>query len=131
MLQRAIRLAIVAVVSLVVPIQGIGGVTSGQCMSLDHHDSGTAMAAHGHGGPATDGSAHASHAHEGKTATKSPGDSKSDPCGPCAACCASTSIAGPLPLLNVPALTGADYAFSRFPPPGVQPDGLDRPPLAL
>jgi hypothetical protein len=52
-------------------------------------------------------------------------------CGPCTACCASASIAGPAGLALLPSPANTKYLFSQFPPLGVEPHGLDRPPLAL
>jgi hypothetical protein len=52
-------------------------------------------------------------------------------CSPCTACCASASITGPAGVSILSDPSNATYVFSQFPPIGVQPDGLDRPPLAL
>ena len=129
MLQRVMRVVAV-LMSLVVPIQGISAVTSGQCMSLEHHEA-MAVPAHVHDGGGPDAHADVSHVHSDVAASASNGESKSSHCGPCAACCASASIAGPLPQINMPAPASATYSFSQFPPLGVQPSELDRPPLAL
>ena len=130
-LRRVIRSLVVAVISLAVPVQGISAVTSGQCMSLAHHDGGAAVTAHAHDSGAADGHADASHVHDDESATASNGESKSGHCGPCSACCASASITGPVSVLDVPAPASAAYSFSQYPPLGVQPSELDRPPLAL
>lgn len=130
-LQRALRLLAVLAISLIVPIQGMASVTSGQCMSLGHHEPGTAAGAHAHGEPAPVDEGHESHSHADGDAAKQHGETKNSHCGPCTACCASASIAGPLPQNNMPAPASATYSFSQFPPLGVQPSELDRPPLAL
>lgn len=130
MLQRMVRFVAV-LISLAVPIQGISAVTSGQCMSLDHHKGGMTTSAHAHDAGADDTHAGASHDHGNGAATDGHGEGKSGHCGPCTACCASASIAGPVLMLNVPPLAHVAYAFSQYPPLGVQPGELDRPPLAL
>lgn len=130
-LQRVIRSLVVAVMTLAVPIQGIGAVTNGQCMSLEHHQTmAAASAAHGAGHASASHEA-ASHSHDGPGVSKDNTASNGGHCGPCSACCASASIAGPLLVLDVPAPAGAAYSFSPYPPLGVQPGELDRPPLAL
>lgn len=131
MLQRVLRLLAVLAVSLAVPIQGLGAVTSGQCMSLGHHEAGLAGGGHGHGEHAAGDHAHESHSHAEGEAAKQNGDTKSSHCGPCAACCASASIAGPTPSFGMSAPSSGTYVFSQFPAPSVPLDALDRPPLAL
>ena len=131
MLQRLVR-HVAVLMSLAVPIQGIGAVTSAQCMSLEHHQGGMAASAHAHGGGAPEGHGAGSHGHDDDgVATDSTGESKTSHCGPCTACCASASIAGPLLALDVPAPASATYSFSQYPPLGVRPSELDRPPLAF
>jgi hypothetical protein len=125
-----LRLLVVAI-ALVVPIQGMTAVMAGQCMAFGHHqDGGSEDHSHVHDG--ADGSQPAEHSHTDDAAAKQ-GDAsdKNSHCGPCTACCASASIAGParLSILSLP--SPAQYHFSQLPPPGVQPHGLDRPPLAL
>lgn len=127
---KLIRLLAVAI-ALVVPIQGLTAVTAGQCMTLGHHEG---AAGHESDSHVQDGQDHAGHSHADETAN-SADDGESDGngahCGPCTACCASASIAGPAGLSILPSPSNETYVFSQFPPIGVQPDGLDRPPLAL
>jgi hypothetical protein len=105
-------------VALVVPLQGMASVAAGQCMALGHHQD--------------DGDGHdhdaQSHADGGKHAEKS---GTSAHCGPCAACCASVSIAPLSGVSILPPPTIAQYVFSQFPTIGIQPDGVYRPPLSL
>jgi hypothetical protein len=110
---------LVLAIALVVPLQGMAAVMVGQCMALGHHDS-------------ADRHDHATHSHSGDAGSEQ-SDHGSDKahCGPCAACCASASIAGPAALSILSAASTAPYVVSQLPPIGVQPDGLDRPPLAL
>ena len=122
MRNRVSRLLFAALLALLIPIQGVGAITTGVCMSLEHH----------HGAP---GDAHDSHDHEGHDhASHSGGDAVGDSgshCGPCTACCASATIAGAVTLSLACPASHAPYAFSQSLPPSVQLDGLDRPPLAL
>jgi hypothetical protein len=114
-------------VALVVPLQGMTSVTVGQCMTLGHHQDAGDNFHERHEG---DGHSHNGHSHadEGKHAEDS---GTGTHCGPCAACCASVSIA---PLSDVwirPHPTIAQYLFSQSPPTGIEPDGVYRPPLPL
>jgi len=114
-------------VALVVPIQGMASVAAGQCMALGHHqDAGDN--GHGH----DDGDGHDHDAHSQADGGKPAGESGTNAhCGPCTACCASASIASPTLASIVRAPTVTQYAFSQFPPIGVEPDGVYRPPLPL
>ena len=115
---KLLRLLAVSL-ALVVPLQATAALTAGLCMSMGHHDDGD-HSAHSHAegdehSPAADATDAGNNAH----------------CGPCAGCCASASIAG-TPASAVFSVPGHPaYVFSPYPPLGVQPDGLDRPPLAL
>lgn len=113
------------VVALVVPLQGMASVMAGQCMAFGHHDA-----------PAMDHGGHASHdGHDDHAADShapsGEADGMQDHCGPCAACCASATIAGPAPLALAPEAFSAPYAFVSQPPVRLAPDELDRPPLSL
>ena len=112
----------VALLTLTIPLQGMASVVGGQCMVLGHHD-GAAGQDHEHVHDDGDGHDHTAHtqAEEGKSAH----------CGPCTACCASASIAGPLVLSILPSPSNTKYLFSQLAPPGVEPQRVDRPPLAL
>jgi hypothetical protein len=117
-----LRILAVALLTLVIPLQGMASVVTGQCMAVGHHD---APASHAHEAvhDGSDGHDHAAHtqADEGKSAH----------CGPCTACCASASIAG-LPGLSIlPSPSNTKYAFLQLAPPGAEPQRFDRPPLAL
>ena len=120
-------------IAFVVPIQGMTAIMAGQCMALGHHqgsavhESSDQASQHGHD--------HTAHSHSDEAAAALAGADESGGnsahCGPCTACCASASIAGPagLSILSVP--PSAPQLFSQLPPLGVEPHGLDRPPLAL
>jgi hypothetical protein len=121
---KLVRLLAV-LVALVVPIQGMAALSAGQCMDLGHHQA--AMdhdgAPHSHDGPP--------HSHDGAGGHDQGGEGSNPHCGPCAACCASASIAGVAGVSVASTAATSQYVFSQFAPIGVQPDGLDRPPLAL
>lgn len=118
-MKHLVRLLVVVLVALAVPVQGALAVAAGQCMALEHHDGG-------------DGHDHASHSDSEQAGSEqADGGAENAHCGPCTACCASASMAGPAALTILSAASNAPYLFSPFPPIGVQPDGVDRPPLAL
>lgn len=132
---RLIRLLAI-VIALVVPLQGMAVVVAGQCMAFGDHEAAAGHDSHSHGQAADvqDNHDHVRHSHADDTASSAQSDESSGNsahCGPCTACCASASIAGPggVPILSAP--SNAKYVFWQFPPIGVEPDGLDRPPLAL
>jgi len=113
---RLFRILAVALLVLAVPLHGIAAVTAGQCMTLGHHHD-----AGGHD--------HDPHGHDGDHGKDH--SKKSSHCGPCAACCASASIAGPDALHIADFTSHPEYFFTQSSPPGVQADGVYRPPLAL
>ena len=125
---RTFRFLAFALMALL-PLQGMASVVAGQCMAFGHHqDAGApdhqdAKNAHHHAHDAAGADDHDSHKHSG-------GEKKSH-CGPCTACCASASIAGPNWPLILPSPSDSHYLFAQFSPLGVQPDGLFRPPLPL
>lgn len=126
------RLLAVMLLALTIPVQGMAAVMAAQCMAAGHHQHGAFQDSHAHDQAGADGHDHSSHAHFQDSALEQGGDdANGSHCGPCTACCASASIAGPagLSILTLPSKVA--YVFSQLPPPGVQPDGFDRPPLAL
>lgn len=132
---RLIRLLAI-VIALVVPLQGMAVVVAGQCMAFGHHEAVAGHDSHSHGQAAhvQDNHDHADHSHADDTASSAQSDESSGNgahCGPCTACCASASIAGPGGVSILSSPFNAKYVFWQFPPIGVEPDGLDRPPLAL
>jgi hypothetical protein len=130
--RKLLRLLAFFLLALSVPVQGMAAVTAGQCMAFGHHSGDAAES--GHDAHAHDDAEaahdHASHGHGDDTAKHDDGGSSSH-CGPCAACCASASIAGPVNAAFPSVPSDRAYVLSQLQPPGVQPDGLDRPPLAL
>jgi hypothetical protein len=121
-----VRLLALAI-ALALPIQGVAAITAGLCMAFGEHHG----AVSGH--DAVDHSTH-SHTHGDEADSQPHGDEDSgngSHCGPCTACCASASIAGPAGISIASSASTAPYAFAQFPPLGVQPNGLFRPPLAL
>lgn len=125
---------VVGLVALAVPFQGMAAVMAAQCMAFGHHEDTVAdHHADGHSHDGAGGHDHAKHSHADTGKSKPGGEGgKKSHCGPCTACCASASIAAPVAALAIPASpSDAVYAFSQFPPPAFEPDGLDRPPLAL
>ena len=127
---RLMRLLAIAI-ALAVPIQGMAAITAGQCMALGHHQERSGHDSHSRDGH--DSHDHAAHSHsdEAGNADGEGSDENAGHCGPCTACCASASIAGPAGLSIPSSPSRVAYVFSQFPPLGVQPDGLDRPPLAI
>ena len=129
-----IRALAITLLALTVPLQGMAAVVAGQCMVLGHHqDGGQAPAQdHAHGQQAADqhGGNHG-HADDHGAAPDSHEDGSKSHCGPCTACCASATITGTVALPIPPVPAHAKYVFLQLPPRGVQPHGLDRPPLAL
>jgi hypothetical protein len=129
---RAIfRFLAILLLAFAIPAQGMASVVAGQCMAFGHHQGGAVPQSHAHGPQDADGDEHAAHSHDDAASTQGDESSSNSHCGPCTACCASASIAGPVghPILSSPSNT--KYVFFQSLPPGVQPDGLDRPPLAL
>jgi hypothetical protein len=125
-----LRLLAVALLALAIPLQGLAAVTAGQCMTFGHHQD-AGHESHGDAQDGEDGHDHAAHSHSDESAGNADDEGAGAHCGPCTACCASASIAGPQGLSILSDPSDAQYVFSQFPPIGVQPDGLDRPPLAL
>lgn len=118
------RLLAATLLALAVPLQGMAAVAAGQCMAVGHHqDAG--------------GQDHGSHAHDGDAGThEHPADMQADEdqsphCGPCAACCASASMAAPAAASVLAAPSPVEHFFSQLAPPGVEPQRFDRPPLVL
>jgi hypothetical protein len=133
MLPRLSRILIAATLALAVPIQGAAAATAGLCMALGHHGAGAASShdhatdhgAHHHAHGVDSGADHR-HAHE-----VSDNSSDGAHCPPCVACCAAAAIS-PFAGVFIPERPGAsvtdapDLFLS-----GIQPERLDRPPLAL
>src|SRR5262245_58473800 len=130
MLRSLFRFLAMALIALAVPVQGMASVVAGQCMAFGHHEDGGDDGSHAQAG--ADGHDHAAHSHADETAATHSDDGGSNShCGPCTACCASASIAGVSALPLLPSPSNAKYVLSQWPPHGVQPHSLDRPPLAL
>ena len=129
---KACRILAIALLAVALPLQGLAGVVSAQCMVIGHHtDAGLAGHTHVEGGKA-DSHDHAGHSHgEEDAAEQSTDGTKASHCGPCTACCTSASIASAAALVILPSLSPTLYVFSQLAPPAVEPDGVDRPPLSL
>jgi hypothetical protein len=107
------RLLISLLLALAIPVQAIAGVAEGMCLHDDAVMHDHESADHHHGDAPSD---------------KTAGDAH---CAPCAGCCATTAISS-FALLLLPAGPAAAHVAARLPWfCGIQPDGLDRPPLAL
>ena len=131
MLLGTFRLLAVALLALTLPVQGMAAVTAAQCMAVGHHQDGGSPD-HDHAEHGADDQDPASHSHPGDSSAQAGDESGTNShCGPCTACCASASIAGPARLSILSSPSTAKYVFSQQPPPGVQLAGVDRPPLAL
>lgn len=113
---RILRILAAALIALVVPVQGIAGIVSAQCLALDDHQH------------AVNAGGQDAHSHADDSSTH---EEEQSHCGPCTACCSSASIAA-APAAALPVLPSiAHYVFSESGPPAVAPDGVYRPPLAL
>jgi hypothetical protein len=127
---RLSRILIVLTLALAVPIQGVAAVTAGLCMALGHHGSGM-VASHDHAtdhsGPhANADDSNVDHGHE-----ISVNSSGNPHCPPCVACCAAAAISS-FPQIFIPELpTASVFAAPMLAFSGIQPERLDRPPLAL
>ena len=118
MLRARFRLWAVLLLVFAIPAQGMAALAAGQCMAFGHHESGA-------------DAAHQAHTHDGAADEHDHDSGKSSHCGPCTACCASASIAGPVGV-SIPSWpSDTNYLFVQLAPPGFQPERLDRPPLAL
>jgi len=116
-MSRLARLFIALILAVSVPAQAISAVTAGMCMALGHHDSGHAQP-HQHDG--------AAHEHE-----SSDSHAVDSHCAPCAGCCAAAAISSFASLVNPEPPIASVMSRSTASFTGVQPDLLDRPPLAL
>jgi ABC-type Zn2+ transport system substrate-binding protein/surface adhesin len=131
---KLVRMLVALAMTWMVPLQGVAGVGAGLCMALGDHQGITT--AHDHGSAHDHGAAHehdsdasASDQHEQGTGTGNPaGDAH---CPPCVACCAAAAISS-FSQVSIPE-AAAGCAIAVIPPSfsGVQPETLDRPPLAL
>ena len=124
---------LVLVIACVVPFQGMAAVVAAQCMALGHHQDTASHAAHGDTAETQVEHDHATDLHPNQADDQASDENSSNGshCGPCTACCASASISGPAALSFPSWASNPPYVFSQFAPPGVQLDGLDRPPTAL
>jgi hypothetical protein len=113
---RLLRLLLAFALALAVPLQGLAATSAGLCMALGHHDAGVT---HSH-----DADAGAGHHHNGD-------EPSAAHCPPCVACCAAAAISSSGVIVT--AEEHADGVIAAGPPSfsGIQPDTLDRPPLAL
>jgi len=127
---RFSRTLIALTLALAVPIQGAAAAAAGLCMALGHHDAGVA-ASHDH---ATDHGVRHAHGDEtgaGHSHEISDNSLDNAHCPPCVACCAAAVISS-FPGIFVPeppaasVIAAPGLSFS-----GIQPERLDRPPLAL
>lgn len=123
-----LRIVVLVLLALAIPVQGMAAVSAAQCMAFGHHDN-PANHGHTHAQDHADGDEHAAHSHDNHDGNDTSG--KAAHCGPCVACCTSASIAGHVEFPLLPSRSEGQHLFTQFPPLGVQPDGLDRPPLAL
>lgn len=117
------RVLLVLALALAVPAQAMSALMAGLCMANDHH----AGAVHSH-----DGDDH--HSHDQDAAPEHAGNANPASgayCPPCVACCAAAAISSAASSF-VPERPAADpIAADPSSATGFQPDGLDRPPLAL
>lgn len=125
------RFLAVLLLAITIPLQGMAAVTAAQCMAVGHHQDGAGQDNDAHDQAEADGHDQPTHAHSDAGDAKQSDDGKQSPCGPCTACCASASIAGPARLSILTSPSNVAYVFSQLPPPGAPLEGLDRPPLAL
>jgi hypothetical protein len=117
------RLLFVALLSLLVPLQGALAVSAGQCMALEHHDAPADHDANAHD--------HEASAHDHAAAGHDDGEAKGSHCGPCVACCASAAMAASYESVSLPEAPTASIEGAAPPSfTGSPPDSLERPPLS-
>ena len=117
------RVLISLLLALAIPIQAMAGVAAGICTTLGHHEQ-SLPALHDHASHEDS----AAHHHGDEPSDQATGNAH---CPPCAACCATTAISSSV-LILLPDGAAAGEIAVRLPSySGIQPDGLDRPPLAL
>ena len=112
-----LRLLLALALAVAVPLQGFAAVASGICMANEHHDG----APQSHGGDGTH-----PHEHDNEQAPTTNAH-----CPPCVACCAAAAISSAAPLFIADESSNAVDSATPASFYGVQPDQLDRPPLAL
>jgi hypothetical protein len=128
-MSKLARVIVALALVLVVPVQAMSAVMAGMCMAAGHHAVGHAHAAdsddtHHHDQGAPEGAP--GHHHDG-----SDGQGSSAHCPPCGACCAAATISNAVHSF-VPEPPAADaIAAAPYHAEGFEPDGLERPPLAL
>jgi len=129
--KKTLRLLLVALLVVMVPLQGFAALSVGICRDLQHGSD-----AQRHDFPASTPAAE-SHSHDGHGAiagatghdTKAAGDSSGSHCAACAACGASAAIVAPNLFSIAEAPRDGVLAHSVMQFSGFVPDGLDRPPL--
>jgi hypothetical protein len=127
LMPKILRILAVLLLALTIPVQGVAAVIAAQCVALGDHEHGADHKGHGHAQDGADGHDHVAHTHDdGGTQQGDEGGKKH--CDPSTA---SASIPGPTGLSILSSPSHPKYIFSRLAPLGIQPDGLDRPPLAL
>ena len=125
MRRSTFRLLISLLLALTIPVQTIAAVAADICWSLgeQHH----ATTVHDHAAGQDHGSA-AGHHHGDEPSDQTAGNAH---CPPCAACCTTTAISSSVPVLLPDGAAAGEIAVRLPSFSGIQPDGLDRPPLAL
>ena len=120
------RLLLLIALALTVPAQAMSAVMAGICMANDHH----AGAAHSHDTddphPHQYDGPNSAHEHDGDS-----GHASNAHCAPCVACCAAAAISSAESNLLPELPAAGPFAVAPNSAVGFQPDGLDRPPLAL
>ncbi len=114
-------------IAIVLPVQGMAAVMAGLCMTMGHHEAMQAADGDSHDHSSEAAAAH----HEAPSSGQASEDEKFAHCGPCTACCASVSIAGPLGIALPLSISSAPHVSAQYPPPSVPLAVLDRPPLAV
>jgi hypothetical protein len=105
-MRPVLKALLVFLLAVMIPLQGLAAVSAGECMALEHHQHA------GHEGHSHDGDGHG-HKHASHE------------------CCASACIVSWNAFATPEAPSQPQYFVSQSPPPGVQPDGVYRPPLAV
>ena len=119
---RLLRL-VTAVIALILPVQAMAAAVAGLCMAMGHHEM-VQAASHDH-------ATHAGPVYDEPASAEAGDGAKVPHCGPCTACCASVTVAGPAGIALPASISTAPYVFAQRAPPSIPLEGLDRPPLAL
>jgi hypothetical protein len=146
-MKRLVRLLLLVLLALAVPAQAGLALAAAQCRVFGHHQGERAGSDHGHpagtahdhagsmqhGDAAAIDQSHGDLHHDGVDASASEGTPAAggSGCGPCAGCCASAAISGPVELPLALFVSAPPLVLPEHRPLDAGPSRLERPPLFL